>query len=265
MKSLVAIALHNVFASTNSGSKFYISTTVQNNDLNQAGFEALTWTQIKGVGSHGETGVNTNMVDYDTWDTEFVQKAKGTSNAGDPEVELARIATDAGQIALRAAGDHFNKNNYAFKIVRNDLPATGASPRATTIYNRGLAAGPRTPQGRNEDFDLEIYMLALQQKQIIVEATAGGTAPEFTALPAVSGTPKVGLVLTTTTGTVTGDATITYSYKWFSGGAEVSGATSSTYTPVTADIGNIIQAQVTATNASGYAVASSNATAVVAA
>lgn len=168
MKMLFATALRNVFATTLSGSKLYVCATAQNTDLDAAAFAALTWVQVKGVGSHGETGSNTNIVSYDTWDTEFVQKAKGTSNAGDPEVELARIAADAGQLILRTAGDHFVKDNYAFKIVKNDAPLAGTP---TIIYNRGLVAGPRTPHGRNEDFDLEIYTLALQQGQIIVEAT----------------------------------------------------------------------------------------------
>jgi len=156
-------------ADTLSGAKLYICSTAQNTDLNEAAFKALTYVQIKGVGSHGETGTNTNVVSYDTWDTEFVQKAKGTSNAGDPEVELARIPADAGQVILRTAGDHFNKNNYAFKIELNDAPS-GGTP--TTIFNRGMVAGPRIPFGRNEDFITEVYTLALQQQQIIVDAAA---------------------------------------------------------------------------------------------
>lgn len=156
-------------ADTLSGAKLYVCATAQNSDLNEAAFGALTWVQVKGVGSHGETGTNTNIVSYDTWDTEFVQKAKGTSNAGDPEVELARIPADAGQIIMRTAGDHFNKNNYAFKIELNDAPS-GGTP--TTIFNRGMVAGPRIPFGRNEDFITEVYTLALQQQQIIVDAAA---------------------------------------------------------------------------------------------
>jgi len=57
--------------------------------------------------------------------------------------------------------------NFAFKIVRNDAPS-GGTP--TIIYNRGLVTGPRRPMGRNEDFDLEIFTLALQQEEIIDDA-----------------------------------------------------------------------------------------------
>lgn len=154
------------YANSNAGSKIYICTTAQDADLTQTEFEALTWVEVKGIGSFGETGVQTNILTYDTWDTDVVQKAKGMSNAGDPELELARIVGDAGQVALRTAAD--TNNNYALKMVRNDMPAGGTN--ATTIYLRGLVSGPRRPNGRNEDFELEIFTFGLQQKEVVVDA-----------------------------------------------------------------------------------------------
>lgn len=155
------------FVNTNAGSKLFICVTPQPDALNEAAFAALAWVQIVGVGSHGETGPNTNILTYDTWDTDVIQKAKGTTNAGDPEIELARIPTDPGQVALRDAAE--TNFNYAFKIERNDKADANSTP--TIIYNRGLVSGPRRPMGRNEDFDLEIFMLGLQQKEIVVDAT----------------------------------------------------------------------------------------------
>ena len=164
------------FANTNAGATLWIGVetadgssvpSVQDSDLDLAGFESITlfWTQVKAVGSHGEVGSSTNILTYDTWDTSVIQKAKGVTDAGSPEIELARIVTDPGQIALRAAV--LLNNNFAFKIVRNDAPDAGTP---TIIYNRGLAVGPRRPMGRNEDFDLEIYTLALQQLEVVDEA-----------------------------------------------------------------------------------------------
>lgn len=152
-------------ANSNSGGKLYIATLAgvaqaQNSDLTQAGYEALTWTEVKSVGSHGETGSNTNILSYDTWDTTVTQKAAGVTNAGDPEIELARLPTDPGQMQLRVAAQPANRvNNYAFKILHLD---------GTVKYNRGIVLGPRHPNGRNEDFILEIYTLALNQEQITV-------------------------------------------------------------------------------------------------
>lgn len=155
------------FANTNAGSKLYICSTTQPADLDATAFAALTWVQIKGVGSHGETGSKTNILNYDTWDTKVTQKAKGIVDAGSPEIELARISDDAGQVLLRTAAK--TNTNYAFKMERNDKPNSNVGSKPTTIFNRGLVSGPRRPNGKNEDFDLEIFMLGLQQEEIVVD------------------------------------------------------------------------------------------------
>lgn len=246
-------------ANTNAKSKFYLSSAPINDDLDQAGFEAVSWLEVKGVGSFGEIGESTNILNYDTWDTEVTQKAKGITDAGSPEIELARIARDPGQIAMRAAAR--TNLNYGFKIVRNDPEILGGT--GTTRYNRGLVAGPRVPQGRNEDFDLEIYTLGLNQLMITVDPQGAGVPPAFTVTPAITGTAEVGEVLTVSNGTVTGDAPITYSYQWFAGGVAISGATDSTFTLTSAQLGKIIQARVSANNIAGSASAFSAATAAV--
>jgi hypothetical protein len=160
------------FANTNAGSRVFIATTPAQSDLTQAGFEALTWTEIKAVGNHGETGETTNILTYDTWDTDVTQKGKGITNAGDPEIEVARIPTDPGQMLLRAAAK--TNLNWPFKVVRNDAPDNDPDSTGTVRYNRGLVVGPRNPNGRNEDFDLEVFTLGLNQKQITVDPVAAG-------------------------------------------------------------------------------------------
>lgn len=148
-------------AQTNSGSKLYICVTPKNEDLTQTQFAALTWVQVKKVGSVGERGLTTNIVTYDTWDTAVALKGKGISNAGDPEVEVARVLDDPGQVAMRAAGLPSVTDAYAFKVER---------PSGEIEYLRGLVTGPRTPGGRNEDFVLHVYSLALNQVPIEVPA-----------------------------------------------------------------------------------------------
>jgi len=157
------------FFNTNAGSKLFVCATAQQADLDDEAFAALDWVQVRGVGSFGETGVSTNILTYDTWDTDVVQKAKGMTNAGDPEIELARIPDDPGQVILRTAAR--TNLNYAFKVERNDKPTINGTP--TIRYNRGLITGPREPNGRNEDFDLEVFTLGLQQRQVTVDPTDG--------------------------------------------------------------------------------------------
>lgn len=172
MKALLAASAALVgFANSHAGWKLYVCVTPQQDDLDVTDFAALTWVQVKGVGSFGETGDNTNILTYDTWDTDVIQKAKGMTDAGSPEIEVARIPTDPGQVALRAMA--LTNLNYAFKVEGNDKPDnnTGATP--TIRYNRGLVTGPREPNGRNEDFDIEIFPLGLNQRQIKVNPVAG--------------------------------------------------------------------------------------------
>ena len=91
------------------------------------------------------------------------------------------------------------------------------------------------------------------------------SAPVNTVAPVVSGTATVGQALSTTDGTWTGTATITFTYQWQRNGVNISSATNSTYTLVAADASNPIRCVVTGTNAVGNSSANSNATANVAA
>ena len=68
--------------------------------------------------------------------------------------------------------------------------------------------------------------------------------------PVVSGTAAVGSTLSTTTGSFSGTG-LTYTYVWQRDGSPIGGATSSTYTVVSADAGHALSVQVTATDGSG--------------
>ena len=62
-------------------------------------------------------------------------------------------------------------------------------------------------------------------------------APANTVAPLVTGTATNGQTLSSTTGTWTGVPTPTFAYQWQRNGVDISGATSSTYVLVTADVG----------------------------
>lgn len=258
--TVLAVAKPLAFANTNAHGKLYVCATPQNIGLVQGDFEALTWVEVKSVGSFGETGANTNILTYDTWDTDVIQKAKGITDAGSPEIELARIPTDPGQLTMRAAA--LTNLNYAFKTVRNDPATVGGV--GTVIYNLGLVTGPRRPQGRNEDFDIEVFTLGLQQREVVVNPTAGGVAPTNTVQPAITGLIEVGETANLSNGTFTGDATITYTYQWYAGGVAIAGATANTFVITSAQLGKILQARVHASNASGSAFAFTDVTTAVA-
>lgn len=242
-------------ANTNAFSKFYVCPTPQNNNLTEDDYSSLEWVLVSGLGNLGETGKSTNVLTYNTWETEVSDKAKGITDAGSPTVEVARDPNDKGQQVLRDAGAVGNNNKYAFKIQRADGPLGGTG---TIQYNRGIVTGPTRPNGQNEDFDLEVFTLGLVQEEIVVNPTTGGEAPVLTAAPVVSCTKEVGETLTCTNGTFIGAETITYSYQWFANGVAVSGATANTYELKESDKNKIFMCRVMAKNAGGYAYGFSN-------
>ena len=75
--------------------------------------------------------------------------------------------------------------------------------------------------------------------------------PANSTVPTISGTAQVGQTLTATTGTWTNNPT-SFTYRWNRAGTAISGATVSSYVPVTADIGNTLTVSVTAANTGGF-------------
>ena len=121
-----------------------------------------------------------------------------------------------------------------------------------------LGAACPTPSA----FSLQIYVNSPITTSAVI-------TPVNTASPTISGITTFGQLLTTTNGTWSNTPT-SYTYQWSrastSGGSysNISGAISSTYTLVAADVGQYLKATVTATNASGSATSTSVATAQIA-
>jgi len=97
-----------------------------------------------------------------------------------------------------------------------------------------------------------------------------GIAPTTPTTPTISGTTTDGQTLTSTSGAgAGGHPAATYTYQWElcnSSGAScsnISGATATTYTLISADVGDTLRVVVTATNVAGSASATSAQTAVI--
>jgi hypothetical protein len=101
-------------------------------------------------------------------------------------------------------------------------------------------------------------------------ASTRATAPANTSPPTIGGTRQQGQKLTASTGSWTGDATISYAFAWQqcsssgSSCADISGATGQTYTPGSSDVGKTIRIVVTASNSAGKASAASSPTGTIA-
>lgn len=77
--------------------------------------------------------------------------------------------------------------------------------------------------------------------------------PVNTVLPVISGVPAYNNTLTTTDGTWNTDAAYigVYTYQWYRESVAISGATTNSYTCVSADIGTNLSVKITSTNSRG--------------
>lgn len=147
------------------------------------------------------------------------------------------------------------------------VPATSGSSGSvvaeltTGSYTAGLRFGARTATGTPPGS----YTAPIVVE--VVQPTA--PAPSNLTLPTISGTTTTGQALSTTDGTWSGSPS-SYAYQWrrcdASGAscADISGATSSSYTLAAGDVDATIRVVVTATNGSGSTPATSAQTAVIA-
>lgn len=94
-------------------------------------------------------------------------------------------------------------------------------------------------------------------------AFAAANVPANSVLPAITGTPTEGQTLTCSSGTWSN--TPSFAYQWLRNGSPIIGATASTRVLAAADVGATMRCTVTATKVGCRAVATSNATAAVAA
>jgi hypothetical protein len=143
---------------------------------------------------------------------------------------------------------------YEYKWTRNGVAISGATASTYTIQSADDGTTIRVEVKGSNAYGESSFIVSSNSVSAI-----NAVAPSNTVAPVISGTAVVGQVLTSTTGTWTGTAPITYSYQWKRGATNV-GTNSSTYTLVQADAGNTsnITCVVTATNAGGSANATSN-------
>jgi hypothetical protein len=175
--------------------------------------------------------------------------------------------TTSAKIALGVWG------TIAVHVVTNGASSTvavslnGATVYATTTASLG-SAGVSTLQIGNDTAAQAFTILA---DTISAQSGASTTAspPANTALPTISGTAQAGQTLTASSGGWSGSQPIAYGYQWQrcdTAGANCSpigGATATSYTATSSDVGATLAVTVTATNSAGSSSATSPPTTTV--
>lgn len=140
---------------------------------------------------------------------------------------------------------------FTVQWLRDDVPIPGATGSSYKVpaadAGEGLACGVTASNKAG-------YKSATSKSVLV----AGGTVPEDTAAPVISGTPAVGEALVCAKGAWTGQPVPTFTVQWLRDGALIPGATAGIYVVETADAGASLACEVTASNSAGHRSAISN-------
>jgi len=166
------------------------------------------------------------------------------------------------QVILRALKKH------GMVLADNGSPFFMSGAPDPGWNNSDLNALKAIPGSAFEAIDVSSLKLS-NTSYALASAVPPPTAPVNTAWPALSGTARDGQTLSTTNGTWTGTAPITFSYAWRrcdTNGANcttIANASGQSYVLSAADVGSKVYSLVTASNAGGSAAQRSALSAVV--
>ena len=125
-------------AFTSAGTKLYISATAPAT-YNQAGFAALTFTEVGEIVNMGDFGRTYNIVNHINLGSRKTVKLKGSYNEGNLDLQLARAPGNSGQALVVTAST--SDNSYSFKVVLQD---------GTIMYFSGQVASYTTNVGASD-------------------------------------------------------------------------------------------------------------------
>lgn len=260
------------FPSTNFGNQFSISAWV---------YPTSDVYSIQTLMSNASANLATNgfKVEWNSWNTYdhimILEQGNGTSGS--------TLTSSAAQITI-GAWQHlvytFDKNTSTGTMYRNGTAVATTGSLVSGFNTNGQwwlgAMGGSFYRMNAKMGVVKIYSSVLSSAEVTSDYNSTSAryqatptcpapaAPANSVAPSISGTATYASVLTASTGTWSGSPT--YAYQWqsaaTSGGtySNISGATSSTYTLASADVGQYIKVNVTATNAGGSASALSAAT-----
>lgn len=150
------------------GTCLYIGTA-QPTDLDQAGFEAITWTQVADIGEIPEHGVDEAEVTWESICRNATLKAKGIKNIVNMTFTYAvtrdgNQVQDPGQAAAIAAGE--TPFAYAYKL---ESPVGAAGFTGKTAYFRGKQSVVKDMGGAN-DLNREGFTIMPEQRLVVQPA-----------------------------------------------------------------------------------------------
>ena len=282
-----------VLQTTNSGVSWVSQTSGSTSQLNAASCQSssscwavgaggtvlattnagATWSpQMSGTSNalYGVSCVTGACVSVGALGTAF--KAVAPSNTAPPTITGT---TTAGKVLAADPGSWSGWTPVSYSYQWQDCNSSGGS--CTNIS--GATASTYTLASSDVGDTIVVSVAASNSLGSSASASSSATGvvqalpPSNTSAPTITGTAKQGQVLAASPGSWSGSTPISYSYQWQDcsslGGAcsNIAGATASTYTLASSDVGNTIVVIVTASNSSlpggGEAAATSDPTMLV--
>ena len=254
------------FPQTNFGSQFSISVWVKPNS---------NGSSIQTIISNAGANLATNgfKAYWNSWQTNDLKMIleNGNGTSGDATASTTGVVTNSEWQHLVYT---FNTSTRAITMYRNKtLVSQSANLLVSPAPNTNQAWWLGTLGGYYYNFYgemgvVKIYSTVLTSAEVTSDYNSTSAryaatptcpvpaAPSNSAAPSISGTTAYGSTLTASNGTWSGNPT-GYTYQWQRAStstgsySNISGATSQTYSVATADIGNYLKVNVTATNAGG--------------
>jgi hypothetical protein len=147
-------------------------------------------------------------------------------------------------------------SGYVYAIQSGGFQAFDASlAGSATVVSKATVNNPRGIAVRSSTGNVYVSQGGVNEHvSVYGPPTPGGPEPpELVFAGGVFNTAEVGSTLFCGAGTWTGEPTFTF--QWLRNGAEIGGATESSYHVIGADVGSVVECRVEATNADGSTVA----------
>ncbi len=189
------------------------------------------------------------------------------TSGGTPRLKLKMDPNYGEKWASYASGSGATALIFTFTVVEPNYSSQGIAVLANTLELNGGDI-----ESVNTDADANLSHTGLAHDsghKVDWEQQEQSQNSPATGAPAITGTARVGETLTADTSGISdsdGITGATFSYQWVAAGADISGATGSTYTLASADQGKAVRVRVSFTDDAGHSeTLTSAATAAVAA
>lgn len=98
---------------TSAGTTLFVSAS-NPATFDEAGYDALSWTEVGEITNMGTFGRAYNLVTHNPIGNRSTQKFKGAFNEGSMQMSLGLDTDNAGQIIMKAAST--SDNDYSFRV-----------------------------------------------------------------------------------------------------------------------------------------------------